>query len=69
MVTIITKQGETARIGSEIHTVQEVYCKSTDKKPIKGMRNADPLMEMDTKNIFMFDEEVKDWILISEGGK
>ena len=69
MVTVITKQGETARIGFESHPVQEVYCKSTDEKPIKGMRNADRLMEMDTLNIYMFEEEAKEWILVSEGNK
>ena len=67
MVTFITKQGEMARTGKESYPVVEVYCKSTDTKPIVGMRNAYPLLEIDTRNVFVFDEEDRKWVLIAEG--
>lgn len=44
----------------------EWYCKSTDVKPTddypKGPYNADPLLEIDTGNVFCFDAETKTWL-------
>ena len=67
MVTIVTQTGKMSRTGFETHPTAEVYCLSTDTKPTKGIKNADALMEMDTQNIYMFNEDAKEWVLISEG--
>lgn len=40
----------------------EYYWLSTDEKPIDGVDNADVGYEMDTKKVFIFDEEHKVWI-------
>lgn len=40
----------------------ECYGKSTDEKPIKNMTNGSSFYEMDTKKVFMFDEEGQKWI-------
>ena len=45
-VSIKTKQGVNIRTGNEICPDVEVYCKSTDTKPIQGMRNADTLLDL-----------------------
>ena len=34
---------------------------STDAKPASGYRNADRFYEMDTKKIYLFDEDNKTW--------
>ena len=34
---------------------------STDVKPVSGYRNADRFYEMDTKKIYLFDEDNKTW--------
>ena len=35
----------------------EYYGKSTDIKPVEGVNNSDVFYEMDTKKVFLFDEE------------
>lgn len=40
----------------------EYYGKSTDTKPVDGVSNADIFYEMDTKKVFLFDEEKKLWL-------
>ena len=40
----------------------EFYGKSTDTKPVNGVNNADLFYEMDTKKVFLFDEDNKKWI-------
>lgn len=40
----------------------EYYGKSTDTKPVDGVNNADIFYEMDTKKVFLFDEEKKLWL-------
>lgn len=40
----------------------EYYCLSTDTKPVDGVNNADVLYEMDTKSVFLYDEEHTVWI-------
>lgn len=42
----------------------EWYQKSTDPLPTKaeGAKNADPLYLMDTKQVFLFDEETDSWL-------
>lgn len=39
----------------------EVYCLSTDEKP-KDVPNATPAMEMDTGDVFLFDEQNNTWL-------
>jgi hypothetical protein len=39
-----------------------LYLKSTDTKPL-DVENASSIYEMDTGNVYMFDEETKQWIL------
>ena len=40
----------------------EFYGKSADTKPVDGVNNADIFYEMDTKKVFLFDEDNKKWI-------
>lgn len=48
---------------NDLRRVHTVYGKSTDIKPTEGIFNADRFYEMDTGNVFMFDEETAAWIL------
>lgn len=40
----------------------EIRCKTTDEKPVKGIANGSVCIDMDTKDVFFFDEETKSWI-------
>lgn len=40
----------------------EFYGKSYDSKPINGVNNADLFYEMDTRKVFLYDEDGKTWI-------
>lgn len=42
-------------------TSYEMYGRSTDEKPT-NVGNASTFYEMDTKKVFLFDEEKKTWI-------
>lgn len=47
------------------NVTQEFYCLSTDNKDdaVKmGAQNADPLIEMDTKKVFLRDAENQTWL-------
>lgn len=48
--------------GGECCRHAEYYGKSTDTKPVEGVKNAEIFYEMDTKKIFMFDEENAVWL-------
>ena len=39
----------------------ELYGLSTDEKPAENVVNASVFYEMDTKKVFMFDEQNKVW--------
>lgn len=38
-------------------------CMSTDEKPVDGIFNGSILSEIDTGNIYKFDQESKSWML------
>ena len=40
----------------------EFYGKSGDVKPTEGVKNADIFYEMDTKKVYLFDEENGSWL-------
>lgn len=42
-----------------VHTT--VYCLSTDEKPM-DLSNGSVCYEMDTQNVYMFDEEHQTWL-------
>lgn len=46
----------------DIRKVETVYGKSTDTKPTGGCFNADRFYEMDTQKVFLYDEEIADWL-------
>lgn len=48
--------------GGEVCKRAEYYGKSTDTKPVEGVKNADVFYEMDTKKVFLFDEERGVWL-------
>lgn len=64
MITRVTKfEGEEYVItDGDIRRRGEFYGKSTDTKPVNGVNNADLFYEMDTKKVFLFDEDNKKWI-------
>lgn len=39
----------------------EVYCLSTDEKPVVRIANGSMLIEEDTRKIYLFDEENSAW--------
>lgn len=41
----------------------EYYGKSTDIKPTENVENGSTLYLMDTKQVYMFDIETKQWLL------
>ena len=45
-----------------LRKVSEYYGKSGDEKPANGAKNADIFYEMDTKKVFMFDEDGSAWL-------
>ena len=47
----------------DLRKVVTVYGKSTLEKPKAGMNNADRYYEMDTQDVYMFDEEAQEWLL------
>ena len=49
MVTIVMENGR-----------PQVYCKSTDEKPL-NLPNATQLLEIDTGKVFIFDEDEQKW--------
>ena len=48
--------------GDRMARRSEHFCKSTDPQPIEGVLNADILYEMDTKKVYLFDEDDKVWL-------
>ncbi len=56
MVTITRTGGQTEDRGAELKGL------STDKKPIKDIPNGSSYYEMDTKKVFMFDEQNSKWL-------
>lgn len=48
-------------VNDALDTPVQVYLLSKDEKPI-GVKNGSVCYEIDTKKIFMFDEENKEWI-------
>jgi hypothetical protein len=52
---VITANGDICKRG-------EFYGKSTDTKPVDNVKNADIFYEMDTKRVFLFDEDGETWI-------
>lgn len=56
MVTITRTGGQTEDRGAELKGL------STDKKPTVDIPNGSSFYEMDTGNVFMFDEQNKQWI-------
>lgn len=56
MVTITRTGGQTEDRGAELKGL------STDKKPIQDIPNGSSFYEIDTGNVFMFDEQNKQWI-------
>ncbi len=46
----------------------ELYCLSTDTKPIENVANGSCLYEMDSSTFYFFDEENKRWLAMNGGG-
>ena len=49
----------------QLRAVRKFYGTSDKEKPRNNVRTGDRLMEVDTKKIFMYDEEISDWRQIS----
>lgn len=62
MITkVIDKKKMLSSQGKTGYLYVEIYGLSTDEKPT-DVPNATPFLEMDTKKIFLFDEENKAWL-------
>lgn len=42
------------------------FGKSTDVKPVSGVKNGAAFVEMDTKKLYLFDAEAVEWILFAD---
>lgn len=65
MITKIVKiNGDDFRCSTDGDTCRraEYYGKSTDTKPTDGVKNTDIFYEMDTKKLFLFDEDNGAWL-------
>lgn len=65
MITkVIQIDGSDFRIrpDGDVCKVATYYGKSTDVKPIDDIQNADVFYEMDTRAVYLFDEEGKEWL-------
>ena len=54
-------------VGNEKCLIESV-CLSTDTKPTDGIANGSKCTEMDTGDIYMFDEAGGEWIKLGSGG-
>lgn len=62
MVSLDTSKAPYPRSGK---TYVEGVCLSTDTKPTDNIANGSQIVEMDTGNIYMFDEDAGEWRNIS----
>lgn len=64
MVTkiIAERGGEYAVVDGQTRAVATHYGLSSDTKPIDGVKNADRFCEMDTGNVYLYDEANKAWL-------
>lgn len=46
--------------------VPTMFCLSTDNKDLIVASNATILLEMDTKKVYIYDEEHKQWLNLSD---
>jgi hypothetical protein len=46
----------------DIRKRRKFYGKSTDTKPTEGVRNVDTFYEMDTGDLYLFDEDSGSWL-------
>ena len=61
--TITVKGGEFAvEPDGRLRPIETYYGMSGDAKPTEGVNNADRYLEMDTGDIFLFDETGKQWL-------
>lgn len=62
MITITMNiDGTEVAVNDGYRKILTAYALSTDEKSVDGYKNADRFMEMDTGNVFIFDEENKKW--------
>lgn len=48
--------------GKRMERRSNYFGKSTDAKPVAGVKNADIFYEMDTGSVFLYDEDVGNWM-------
>lgn len=57
----IELDGSEIAINDGYRKIVTAYGLSTDEKSVDGYKNADRFLEMDTGNVFLFDEQNKKW--------
>lgn len=63
MVTIVVNvNGAEVAVNDGYRKIQTGYGLSTDTKPTKGFENADRFVEMDTGDVYLFDEQNATWL-------
>ena len=61
---IAAKGGELAvEAGGRVHPVATLYGLSADEKPTGTCKNADRFFEMDTGELYLYDEAGGEWLL------
>lgn len=58
----IELDGSEIAINDGYRKIVTAYGLSTDEKSVDGYKNADRFLEMDTGNVFLFDEQNKKWL-------
>ena len=63
MVTIVVNvNGAEVAVNDGYRKIQTGYGLSTDEKSVEGYKNADRFMEMDTGDVYLFDEQNATWL-------
>lgn len=60
MIRIVTSQVMTAEDGSKAY-LAEIYGTSEDDKPVAGFVTGSAFMEVDTGNIYVYNEDGETW--------
>ena len=62
MISYIVKSEKVNHSSDGFGSHREYRGLSTDTKPTEGVKNGDEFFEMDTKNVYLFDEDGQQWL-------
>lgn len=62
MITLVINKETVSHFPDGFRGRREYNGLSTDPKPTEGVKNADIFYEMDTKKVYLFDEDGQQWL-------